>query len=188
MGAVILRSVKVKGVVIAVVCRPLQVKLSPSSLENSSFETCMFNMSDVLRKVKHLVRLKVWVQLPAVMGEEVFILGLKLGPSRSNSLLVPALICQHVSPYSLGCQRQGRPCMMVLEGGERESVSGEIQPTLVWRSLGRHVVWMMVERVWQWEGCQILCKKKKSKCCFRKVTFICLISLEPSIEICKSQQ
>lgn len=193
MGAVILRSVKVKGVVISVVCRPLQVKLSPSSLEKfinlrhacSTFQTLTF-----WEKVKHLVRLTVWVQLPALMGEEVFILGLKLGPSRSNSLLVPALICQHVSPYSLGCQRQGRPCMMVLEGGERESVSGEIQPTLVWRSLGRHVVWMMVERVWQWEGCQILCKKKKknSKCCFRKVTFICLISLEPSIEICKFQQ
>lgn len=132
MGAVVLRSVKVKSVAISVVCRPLQAKLGPSSLENSSFETCMFNISntDVLRKVKHLVRLTVWVQLPALMGEEVFILRLKLVPSRSNSLLVPALICQHVSPYSLGCQRQ-RPCMMVLEGGERESVSGEIQPTLV---------------------------------------------------------
>lgn len=159
----ILKSVKVKGVVISVVCRPLQAKLSPCSLENSSFETCTFNISntDVFRKVKHLVRLTVRVQLPALMGEEVFILSLKLVPSHSNSLLVPALICQHVSPYSLGCQRQGRPCMMVLEGGERESVSGEIQPTLVCSSLGRHVVWMMVERVWQWEGCQILCKKRK---------------------------
>lgn len=152
-----------KGVLISVVCRPLQAKLSPSSLEKSPFETCMFNIpnTDVLRKVKHLVRLTVRVQLPALMREEVFILSLKLVPSRSNSLLVPALICQHVSPYSLGCQRQGRPCMMVLEGGERESVSGEIQPTLVCRSLGRHVVWMMVERVWRREGCQILCKKKQ---------------------------